>query len=80
MSAEGMYLSDEYTDKAEKGKLLQGKTSGSTGKITDFFWDEKEEKKFSSPLSGFRRIGFLLKRKLFGNKNIGKILKDKQVD
>lgn len=45
MSAEGMYLSDEYTDKAEKGKLLQGKTSGSTGKITDFFWDEKEEKK-----------------------------------
>lgn len=44
MSAERMYLSDEYTDKAEKGKLLQGKTSGSTGKITDFFWDEKEEK------------------------------------
>ena len=39
-----------------------------------------EEKKFSSPLSGFRRIGFLLKRKLFGNKNIGKMLKDKQVD
>lgn len=38
------YLSCDYVWRLLQGQLLQGRTSGSTGKYTNFYWDPGEER------------------------------------
>lgn len=45
VNAEVPYLSAEYVKKYVCNQLMNGKTSGSTGKITQIYWDIAEEKK-----------------------------------
>ncbi len=42
---EGLYLSQKYYKEISQDNLFQGTTSGSTGKVTNYFWDRSDEKK-----------------------------------
>lgn len=44
IKADAPYLSCDYVPSLLQGQLLQGRTSGSTGKYTDFYWDPGEER------------------------------------
>ncbi len=44
IKADVPYLSCDYVPRLLQGLLLQGRTSGSTGKYTDFYWDPGEER------------------------------------
>lgn len=44
MESEAPYFSLQCIEKYLTGELIHGKTSGSTGKVTDYYWDPDDEK------------------------------------
>lgn len=55
IKADAPYLSCDYVRRMLQGQLLQGRTSGSTGKYTDFYWDPGEERRSLLELWYYRK-------------------------
>lgn len=55
MESKELSVSVDYLPQMMKGQLFYGKTSGSTGKITEYYWDRKDENKSLMELWYYRR-------------------------
>lgn len=55
MESNELYVSMDYLPKIMTGELFHGKTSGSTGKVTEYYWDMKDESKSLMELWYYRR-------------------------